>query len=689
MKEFTIKINGTEQIISNVDKLKNSLDKVDTKIKGMSISANEIATLCKNDIQEVTNEAILHSAKLEAILTELTTHTEQAVDKNKQAAEKLVQSMEKSDEGVLSSIKATVKELPVVMESYLNMMTNMSGMQSALLEEQTNKNKELIGKSLDEIEVKFVENDKKIKDADLNTYKKYVEEVKKYKTELQNAIIQTGMQYDAMSKHYDKDSDEFKKVQDEKKAALDSLQKKIEEVDKDFKESGANYLEVWKKQHDEIKTKLNDLTKDDGGIQKFIDKYSYGFKKFSTDFDGIITTAKNSIENLEKEEKETNNIKYEKELEKLNKELENAKTEVTKNEKEKAQYEKEQQEAKAKAEKYRADIDRIKKSFEIEDYNPNPSKEEATPLVAEKSSDLVQNMASDIPASDGEEDKNKPDPASEEEIQAAKDRIDQLDKLAKGEEKTVNDKQANIDEKNKLIIESNRSVLLEEMRIEEEKTKLKEEKEKKDAEITEKAQKKKEKLEKLEKIKAKAKAVYDIAVATKEIAAGVAAAWGKGPIVGPPLAALVAIQGALQLKTMTQQLKYLEDGGLLRGKRHSQGGMRIEGTNIEVEGGEYVINRESTSKNLGLVRYINSNRKEITPTDLNSFFSKASQGYELPFRKEFERGGELPAIITPSTLNNEILVDAIKAIRIEPKVAVTDILRVQDEMTQVDGWSGI
>ncbi len=36
-----------------------------------------------------------------------------------------------------------------------------------------------------------------------------------------------------------------------------------------------------------------------------------------------------------------------------------------------------------------------------------------------------------------------------------------------------------------------------------------------------------------------------------------------------------------------------------------------------------------------------------------------------------------------------MLVDAIKAIRIEPKVAVTDILRVQDEMTQVDGWSGI
>ena len=169
-----------------------------------------------------------------------------------------------------------------------------------------------------------------------------------------------------------------------------------------------------------------------------------------------------------------------------------------------------------------------------------------------------------------------------------------------------------------------------------------------------------------------------------------AAAWAKGPIIGPPLAALVAIQGALQLKTMTEQLRYLEDGGLLSGKRHRQGGMRIEGTNIEVEGGEYVVNRESTSKNLGLVRYINSQRKELTPSDINNFFSKTSQGYEPPFRKYFEAGGQLtpPVIDVPTEgMSNEDLLKAIKSINM--KVAVTDIMRVQDEMAQVDGWSGI
>lgn len=172
-------------------------------------------------------------------------------------------------------------------------------------------------------------------------------------------------------------------------------------------------------------------------------------------------------------------------------------------------------------------------------------------------------------------------------------------------------------------------------------------------------------------------------------ALGVTKAWSLGPIIGPIMAALVGAAGAIQVAVMSKQLAKLEDGGYLFGKRHSQGGMRIEGTNIEVEGGEYVVNRESTNKNLGLVRYINSQRRKLTPTDLNGFFSRPLPNFEPPFRKHFEAGGEIPAIESPDTLSNEMLVDAIKAIRIEPKVAVTDILRVQDEMTQVDGWSGI
>ena len=205
------------------------------------------------------------------------------------------------------------------------------------------------------------------------------------------------------------------------------------------------------------------------------------------------------------------------------------------------------------------------------------------------------------------------------------------------------------------------------------------------------AEKKKIELEKRkwEKAQRKIDMGMQISTAIANVAEGVTKALAKGPIVGQILAGIMAVQGAIQVGILTKQLAKLEDGGLLRGKRHTQGGMRIEGTNIEVEGGEYVVNRQSTSKNLGLVRYINSQRKELTANDMNSYFAKNERGYEPPFSRMFQTGGELPAVEVDNDTNNQMLIEAIKAIRIESKVAVTDIHRVQDEMVHVDGWSGI
>ncbi len=162
--------------------------------------------------------------------------------------------------------------------------------------------------------------------------------------------------------------------------------------------------------------------------------------------------------------------------------------------------------------------------------------------------------------------------------------------------------------------------------------------------------------------------------------------WGPWNIA---LAAIVGAMGAVQVGIMTKQLAKFEDGGLLRGKRHSQGGMRIEGSNIEVEGGEYVVNRESTSRNLGLVRYINSERRELKPADLDSFFSRSSRGFEPSFSRIMQNGGQLPVAEPTNNIDNETLVQAIRSIRIEPRVAVSDIHRVQDSMVSVDSWTGV
>ena len=47
------------------------------------------------------------------------------------------------------------------------------------------------------------------------------------------------------------------------------------------------------------------------------------------------------------------------------------------------------------------------------------------------------------------------------------------------------------------------------------------------------------------------------------------------------------------------------NGGLLNGPSHANGGMRIYGTNIEVEGGEFVVNKQATKNNIALLETIN------------------------------------------------------------------------------------
>lgn len=211
----------------------------------------------------------------------------------------------------------------------------------------------------------------------------------------------------------------------------------------------------------------------------------------------------------------------------------------------------------------------------------------------------------------------------------------------------------------------------------------------KETELERKKAKKQAEQEKVDKLNRKATLLKNIGEATANVAQGVTKAWALGPFIGPVLAAVVAVAGAAQIGIMTKQLAKFEDGGLLRGKRHAQGGLRIEGTNIEVEGGEYVVNRESTDKNMGLIRYINSQRRELTPSDISSFFARTSQGFEPPFGRAFESGGQLPAVTAPDNVDNETLVEAIRSIRIEPRVAVSDINRVQDEMVSVDNWVGL
>ena len=175
-----------------------------------------------------------------------------------------------------------------------------------------------------------------------------------------------------------------------------------------------------------------------------------------------------------------------------------------------------------------------------------------------------------------------------------------------------------------------------------------------------------------------------------DVAKGIASALSLG-LVGIPIAAIIAAQGAIQIATVKKQYDKInmESGGLLIGKRHTQGGMRIEGSNIEVEGDEFVVNRISTRKNLGLVDYINRERRELTAEDLTGYFSR-SRGQNFPrieSKRIYESGGQLTNLeVVDSVTAPEInkILDAISNIDFRPVVSVTDIADAQRTMVSVE-----
>ena len=227
-----------------------------------------------------------------------------------------------------------------------------------------------------------------------------------------------------------------------------------------------------------------------------------------------------------------------------------------------------------------------------------------------------------------------------------------------------------------------------EMEVQAELLKQKKEAEKEKEEIDKQIARKKKQQAKIEK-------VQEIAKATANQAAAVIKAWGMGPIIGPIMAAITVAATAVQIAKMHQEWEKLEDGGLLKGKRHSQGGMRIEGSNIEVEGDEFVVNRVSTRKNLGLIEYINEQRRELSPADLGSYFAhngKSDMVQPYTIKHMYEEGGQLTnlEVIDSATApdSNKIL-EAISQINFRPVVSVVDIATTQNNIVQIKDIVGV
>lgn len=174
------------------------------------------------------------------------------------------------------------------------------------------------------------------------------------------------------------------------------------------------------------------------------------------------------------------------------------------------------------------------------------------------------------------------------------------------------------------------------------------------------ARKKKEKLEKEQKVaefKAKkTNLANQLLQGLANTALGVTQALAQTPPASYVMAALTGAMGAIQTGIISAQMGKLKmaNGGLLDGPLHSQGGIPVGNTGVEVEGGEYVVNRRSTAEYLPLLEAINERG-----------------------RRRYADGGqlELPSMNT----TNELLA----RMNISPVVSVVDINRASNRLSSV------
>ena len=179
---------------------------------------------------------------------------------------------------------------------------------------------------------------------------------------------------------------------------------------------------------------------------------------------------------------------------------------------------------------------------------------------------------------------------------------------------------------------------------------------------------------------------YQMVMAVANTAQGASKAlatwgWPLGAIFAGIMAALGAIQVALIAKQIgaIKPVKYAE-GGLLQGPSHSQGGIPIGRTGVEVEGNEYVVNKRSTAKYLPLLEAINAEGRKKSISNTDKRIRRYANGGQLNFDRVDENLRE--------NNNTNRLMNAIDKIDMQPVVAVKDIWKVEDRLVKVRSLAG-
>lgn len=154
--------------------------------------------------------------------------------------------------------------------------------------------------------------------------------------------------------------------------------------------------------------------------------------------------------------------------------------------------------------------------------------------------------------------------------------------------------------------------------------------------------------------------------------------------------ALSAVALALGMRNVAaiKSTPIYEDGGVIQGARHSQGGVKVLGGQAEVEGGEFITNRKSTAANLPLLTYINDTKRTVTQDDLYQFFNGGIPTVKSKMTRKFASGGQLPTT-NGSEVNRVMSVSNANEDNKMYVVQVTDIISAQKNLEKVQVLSGL
>lgn len=173
------------------------------------------------------------------------------------------------------------------------------------------------------------------------------------------------------------------------------------------------------------------------------------------------------------------------------------------------------------------------------------------------------------------------------------------------------------------------------------------------------------------------------------------AAMNPWPVPAIPMMALAAATTAAQLAIMSSNKPYAQggqlDGGVAVGNRHRDGGIKVLGGHAEIEGGEFITNRYTTSKNVDLLSYINSKKKKIDVSDLLEFYGGKGVKKSVTSVSHFkyENGGLIPTLSNEYSLDDR-LISAFEQYSERPVyVSVVDINNKQADVKRVQALAGL